>query len=311
MTVNAKVSVFDLVEEANKVIDTLPVDQAVAMHGDPDVVFVDLRDVRELEREGRIPGAFHMPRGMGGVLGRSPQPVLQARHLRRRQAIRVLLQQGLAFGAGHRGRAAHRSGAGVSRRGRVHRLEGSRRTDRGLRAPASLTRRGLRAIDGTASRKSGSREPRTEDRIRVVRGSGPSWLCRARVCGAARRRCARRPGDGPWCRESRAENRGPRTGIEWYAVPGRRGSVVRECAAQRGGDALDAREIVPFELRQRHHGVETGHRVRSVRADSRAHARPPVPRSPPRTRRCTALRARRRAGRCDAPSRVPCPCRRG
>jgi len=30
----------------------------------PDVVFVDIRDVRELEREGMIPGAFHAPRGM-------------------------------------------------------------------------------------------------------------------------------------------------------------------------------------------------------------------------------------------------------
>ena len=28
------------------------------------MVFVDLRDVRELEREGIIPGAFHCPRGM-------------------------------------------------------------------------------------------------------------------------------------------------------------------------------------------------------------------------------------------------------
>ena len=28
------------------------------------MVFVDLRDVRELEREGMIPGAFHCPRGM-------------------------------------------------------------------------------------------------------------------------------------------------------------------------------------------------------------------------------------------------------
>ena len=27
-------------------------------------MFVDLRDVRELEREGMIPGAFHCPRGM-------------------------------------------------------------------------------------------------------------------------------------------------------------------------------------------------------------------------------------------------------
>ena len=64
MTVNARVSVLDLVEEARKAIETVPVDEAIAMHGDPEVVFVDLRDVRELEREGRIPGAFHMPRGM-------------------------------------------------------------------------------------------------------------------------------------------------------------------------------------------------------------------------------------------------------
>ena len=64
MTVHAGVSVFELVEEANRMIDTVPVGEAVAMHGDPDVVFVDIRDVRELEREGRIPGAFHMPRGM-------------------------------------------------------------------------------------------------------------------------------------------------------------------------------------------------------------------------------------------------------
>ena len=48
MTVNSRVSVFDLVEEANKVIDTIPVAEAVAMHGEPDVVFVDLSDKREL-----------------------------------------------------------------------------------------------------------------------------------------------------------------------------------------------------------------------------------------------------------------------
>jgi rhodanese-related sulfurtransferase len=46
------------------VIETLPVDKAIALHGRDDVVFVDLRDPRELEREGRMPGAFHCPRGM-------------------------------------------------------------------------------------------------------------------------------------------------------------------------------------------------------------------------------------------------------
>ena len=37
---------------------------AVAMLGRDDVVIVDIRDIRELEREGMIPGAVHAPRGM-------------------------------------------------------------------------------------------------------------------------------------------------------------------------------------------------------------------------------------------------------
>ena len=81
MTVNAKVSVFDLVEEANKVIDTVPVDEAVAMHGDPGVVFVDLRDVRELGARRPHPGGVSHAARHGGVLGRSGEPVLQVRRL--------------------------------------------------------------------------------------------------------------------------------------------------------------------------------------------------------------------------------------
>ena len=53
-----------LVDEATARITTVPVAEAQAMLSDPDVLFVDLRDVRELEREGMIPGAFHAPRGM-------------------------------------------------------------------------------------------------------------------------------------------------------------------------------------------------------------------------------------------------------
>jgi rhodanese-related sulfurtransferase len=53
-----------LLDEANAKIRTLPIDEAVALHGREDVVFVDLRDPRELNREGRIPGAVHCPRGM-------------------------------------------------------------------------------------------------------------------------------------------------------------------------------------------------------------------------------------------------------
>ena len=53
-----------LLEEANGKVDTIPAADALALHGRDDVVLVDLRDPRELEREGRIPGAVHCPRGM-------------------------------------------------------------------------------------------------------------------------------------------------------------------------------------------------------------------------------------------------------
>jgi rhodanese-related sulfurtransferase len=42
----------------------ITVQEAQQKLGKDDVVFVDIRDVRELEREGMIPGAFHAPRGM-------------------------------------------------------------------------------------------------------------------------------------------------------------------------------------------------------------------------------------------------------
>ncbi len=53
-----------LVDEAMVQVTTYSVEQARALHGHPGVQFVDLRDVRELEREGVIPGAVHAPRGM-------------------------------------------------------------------------------------------------------------------------------------------------------------------------------------------------------------------------------------------------------
>ena len=53
-----------MLAEADAKIRTLSVDQALALHGRDDVVFVDLRDPRELDREGRMPGAFRCTRGM-------------------------------------------------------------------------------------------------------------------------------------------------------------------------------------------------------------------------------------------------------
>ena len=53
-----------LVAEANSAVRTLCVEETQALLGRDDTVLVDLRDPRELEREGKMPGAFHCPRGM-------------------------------------------------------------------------------------------------------------------------------------------------------------------------------------------------------------------------------------------------------
>ena len=45
-------------------IEQITAADAIALHGSDDIVFVDIRDARELQREGRIPGSFHAPRGM-------------------------------------------------------------------------------------------------------------------------------------------------------------------------------------------------------------------------------------------------------
>ncbi len=56
--------VDDLIDEAEREIETVSVRQAMALYGNPNVAFIDLRDIRELEREGRVPGAVHCPRGV-------------------------------------------------------------------------------------------------------------------------------------------------------------------------------------------------------------------------------------------------------
>ena len=64
MAQNITLHVDDMVAMAEREIETLPAVEAIKLHGSADVTFVDLRDIRELNREGRVPGAFHCPRGM-------------------------------------------------------------------------------------------------------------------------------------------------------------------------------------------------------------------------------------------------------
>ena len=59
-----KIGYKELIAHAMDQIETLSLEKAQDLLGDSDTVFVDIRDVRELEREGMIPSAMHAPRGM-------------------------------------------------------------------------------------------------------------------------------------------------------------------------------------------------------------------------------------------------------
>jgi rhodanese-related sulfurtransferase len=54
----------ELLDEANAEIEAVSPDEAAALLDDDETVFVDLRDPREIERDGNIPGARHCTRGM-------------------------------------------------------------------------------------------------------------------------------------------------------------------------------------------------------------------------------------------------------
>ena len=53
-----------MVDDANARIKTISAAEAIGLLGRDDVVLVDFRDPRELERDGKVPGAFHCTRGM-------------------------------------------------------------------------------------------------------------------------------------------------------------------------------------------------------------------------------------------------------
>lgn len=59
-----KTSAAEMVAAARARIEEIETSDAIAMVNDPAVQIVDLRDPRERERTGFIPGSFHCPRGM-------------------------------------------------------------------------------------------------------------------------------------------------------------------------------------------------------------------------------------------------------
>ncbi|CUH87997.1 molybdopterin biosynthesis protein MoeB [Phaeobacter sp. CECT 5382] len=64
MAQNITKGIKALLAEASHVVTTMSVAEAKEKAQDPSYVFVDLRDIRELQRSGLIPGAFSCPRGM-------------------------------------------------------------------------------------------------------------------------------------------------------------------------------------------------------------------------------------------------------
>ena len=60
----SRIGVRALADAAAAEIETWTLDEALARHGDEDVIFVDVRDIRELWRDGTIAGAYHAPRDM-------------------------------------------------------------------------------------------------------------------------------------------------------------------------------------------------------------------------------------------------------
>lgn len=57
-------SIKTLLTDAEAVIETIPAEEAIILAQQDDVELIDIRDIRELQREGKIPGANHSPRGM-------------------------------------------------------------------------------------------------------------------------------------------------------------------------------------------------------------------------------------------------------
>jgi hypothetical protein len=64
MPLNIKKGIKALCDEATAEIETLSVEQAQALHGAEGVTFIDIRDPRELWRDGGLPGAINVTRGM-------------------------------------------------------------------------------------------------------------------------------------------------------------------------------------------------------------------------------------------------------
>ena len=54
----------EMIQEANEAVEVISAEDAIAMQGEEDVTFIDIRELSERNEEGTIPGSNHVPRGM-------------------------------------------------------------------------------------------------------------------------------------------------------------------------------------------------------------------------------------------------------
>lgn len=64
MTVSGGIGYQALLDEASAKVESIEAGELAEQLDDPDLVLIDLRDIRELQREGLLVGAVHAPRGM-------------------------------------------------------------------------------------------------------------------------------------------------------------------------------------------------------------------------------------------------------
>ncbi len=63
-TINPATSFEEMIKQADEAVTTLAPQQVMKLMENSSALLVDIRDIRELEREGRITGSKHVPRGM-------------------------------------------------------------------------------------------------------------------------------------------------------------------------------------------------------------------------------------------------------
>jgi len=64
MANSLKISVAEMVKSAKAGINEITAKQALELYQDENIVIVDIRDIRERQKLGFIPGSYHAPRGM-------------------------------------------------------------------------------------------------------------------------------------------------------------------------------------------------------------------------------------------------------